>query len=52
MGFVCVIVIKDNDGAILCVRKDILGMPVRMWDTFYGHNAYIQITFVICQELK
>ncbi len=23
-----------------------------MWDTFYGHSAYIQITFVICQELE
>ncbi len=23
---------------------------IRMWDTFYGHSAYIQITFVTCQE--
>ncbi len=21
-----------------------------MWDTFYWHSAYIQITFVTCQE--
>ena len=22
-----------------------------MWGTFYGHSAYIQITFVTCQDL-
>ncbi len=28
-----------------------LNKCVRMWDTFYGHSAYIQIAFVACQEL-
>ncbi len=28
-----------------CVEQE------RMWDTFYGHRAYIQITFVKCQEV-
>ena len=23
----------------------------RMWDTFYGHSAYIQIIFLACQGL-
>ncbi len=27
------------------------GLPLRMWDTFYGNSAYIQITFITCQEL-
>ncbi len=27
------------------------GYYIRMWDAFYGHSAYIQITFVMCREL-
>ncbi len=30
-------------------RKKSTFLVVKMWDTFYCHSAFIQITFVICQ---